>query len=91
MFVWPIAYPWYLIVRPKALPGEEQARENKLSQAFKLDQRGDWSEAIALYEQIAHESQGQQDAEYARNCAQRIREKMKMVTVRHCDDNPARK
>ena len=44
LLLWPIAYPWYLIVRPKVLPGEEQARENKVSQAFKLDQRGDWSQ-----------------------------------------------
>jgi hypothetical protein len=80
--LWPIAYPWYLIVRPKVrpkvLPSHEQARENKLNQASKLDQRGDWSQAIALYEQIVEESQGQQHAEYARNCVQRIREKMKI-------------
>ena len=74
--LWPIAYPLYLIVRPKVLPSEEQATGDKLAQAFRLDQRGDWSEAIALYEQVAEESQGQQHAEYARNCAQQIREKM---------------
>jgi hypothetical protein len=85
--LWPIACPWYLIVRPKVLPSEEpvrpkvlpseeQATGDKLAQAFRLDQRGDWSEAIALYEQVAEESQGQQHAEYARNCAQQIREKM---------------
>jgi hypothetical protein len=61
---------------PKVLSSEEQARENKFSQASNLDQRGDWSKAIALYEQIAEESQGQRHTEYARNCAQQIREKM---------------
>ncbi len=77
--LWPIAYPWYLIVRPKVFRGEEKAREEMFGQALKLDQRGDWSEAIALYEQLAVEAQDRQDAEYARNCAQQIREKMKMA------------
>ena len=86
---WPIAYPWYLIVRPevlsgeekeivrpKVLPSEEEVREEMFVQASRLDQRGDWPEAIALYEQLAEESQDRQDAEYARNCARQIREKM---------------
>ena len=80
LLLWPIAYPWYLIVRPKVLPGEEKGREEMYGKALKLDQRGDWSEAIALYERLADESQDRQDAEYARKCVLQIREKMKMAS-----------
>jgi hypothetical protein len=61
------------------LHGEKKAREEMFHQALKLDQRGDWSEAVALYEKLAEEAQDRQDAEYAQNCAQQIREKMKMA------------
>ncbi len=69
---------------PKVIPSEETAseettRQKMFDQALELDQRGDWSEAIALYERLAEEGQDRHDAEYARNCAQQIREKMKMA------------
>jgi hypothetical protein len=32
--LWPIAYPWYLIVRREVLPGEEIAREDMFDQAL---------------------------------------------------------
>lgn len=50
--------------------------DEMFSRALKLDKRGDWAEAVALYEQIAEQVQGQQDGEYAANCAKQIREKM---------------
>jgi hypothetical protein len=49
------------------------------STADKLDQRGDWADAIAVYEQIAERRKGRQDGEYARNCADEICLKMKMA------------
>ena len=44
--------------------------------AVKFDQRGDWADAIAVFDRIAEKLEGQQDGEYARNCAQRVREKL---------------
>jgi hypothetical protein len=46
------------------------------NQAFKLDRCGDWPDAIDLYEQIADISPDPREGQYARNCAQHIREKM---------------
>lgn len=61
------------------LHAEKKAREEMFQQALKLDQCGDWSEAVALYDKLAGDARDRQDAEYAQNCAQRIREKMKMA------------
>ena len=52
--------------------------EEMFNRAMKLDRRGDWAEAIDLYEQIAEMLPDEQEGEgeYARNCAQRLRAKM---------------
>jgi hypothetical protein len=43
-------------------------------QAFKLERRGERQAAITIYERLAEELAGQQQAEYARNCVTRLRE-----------------
>ena len=97
LLFWPVAYPWYLIVRPNVRSGAEQLRthptgsitewlatdppvEEMFSEAFKFDRRGDWADAIAVLECIAERRKGQQEGEYARNCAQDIYEKIRMAT-----------
>jgi hypothetical protein len=50
--------------------------EEMFNRAFKLDRRGDWAEAIDLYEQIAEMLPDEQEGQYARNCAQQLRAKM---------------
>ena len=45
-------------------------------EAGKLDQGGDWQDALDIYEHIA--GQGEQHREYASNCAHDVRAKMKM-------------
>ena len=67
---------------PAPLPDTPETRRDMAGfvwEARKLDQRGDWSEAVALYEKLVEELQNRQDTEYAQNCAQQIREKMKMA------------
>ena len=59
---------------PSEGPSDED--DELFRKALNLDQRGEWAEAVALYEQIAEKLQGQQESEYAKNCAQQIREKM---------------
>ena len=92
LFFWPISYPWYLIVRNSCsetsqLPQrvDESITEwldrgpsvdEMFSKAVNLDQRGDWEDALGIYEHIA--AKGGQDGEYASNCAQDVRAKMKM-------------
>ena len=60
--------------------GEETEKQSPVEEmfdrAFKLDRRGDWAEAIDLYEQIAEMLPDEQEGQYARNCAQQIRAKM---------------
>ena len=43
-------------------------------QAFKLERRGERQAAIAIYDRLAKELAGQQEAEYARNCVTRLRD-----------------
>lgn len=50
--------------------------EEMLKRAFELDRRGDWLEAIELYEQVAEMLPEQKEGQYARNCAEHIRKKM---------------
>lgn len=45
-------------------------------EAIALERRGDWQEAISLYEELAKRLAGLPNAEYALNCANRLRERM---------------
>jgi hypothetical protein len=63
-----------VLVEEQIKESGESSVDEMFNEAFELDQRGDWVEAVALYERIADELQGHQDGEYARSCAQQIRE-----------------
>lgn len=41
--------------------------------ALDLEARGDWSEAIAVYEELARRTKGEDAADYYRNSAKRLR------------------
>jgi hypothetical protein len=57
-------------------PAGEPSVEDLLNQAGDLDAEGEWEKALELFEQLAPRLQGQQDGEYARNCAREIRKKI---------------
>lgn len=57
-------------------PADKPSVEDLLNQASNLDADGEWEKALAIYEQLATRLQGQQDGEYAQNCAGQIREKV---------------
>ena len=48
--------------------------EALFDQAFKLERRGDREAAIEIYDRLAKELAGQENAEYAANCARRLRD-----------------
>lgn len=60
-------------VRP---PPPEPSLEDLLNQASNLDTDGEWEKALAIYEHVATRLHGQQEGEYARNCAREVREKI---------------
>lgn len=60
---------------PGTLNHEQEAAVSMFNEATRLDQAGEWDRAIALFEQIADKLPGQQDGDYARNCANAIRKK----------------
>jgi hypothetical protein len=45
-----------------------------------MEQEGEWEKAIALYERIALNLQGDQDAQYAVNRARALRERTQAAT-----------
>jgi hypothetical protein len=47
--------------------------DDMFNRALALDKRGEWSEAVEIYESIAKEAPGTQVATYALNCAERLR------------------
>lgn len=59
-------------------PGEasEEQIDRAFDEALALEQRGEWAQAISLYETLAAHLEGQPNAEYARNCADRLRDRM---------------
>ena len=70
------------VAAPVAMPSRDSLKvpvEDMFSQAIGLEQEGEWEKAIALYERIAENLQGYQDAEYAKNCARAVREKIALT------------
>ena len=57
---------------------KEPSAGEMFDRAATLDQRGDWADAITIFDYIAEKLKGQQDGQYAWHCAEQIREKMKM-------------
>lgn len=70
------------VAAPVELPGHDSPEvpvEDMFSQAIGLEQEGEWEKAIALYERVAENRQGYQDAAYAKNCARAVREKIALT------------
>lgn len=63
---------------PVELPVELTEAEIELAfdEAVALEQRGEWPRAISLYEELARRLTGEANAEYALNCANRLRERV---------------
>jgi hypothetical protein len=66
-------------VAPPSRDSLEVLVEDMFSRAIGLEQEGEWEKAIILYERIAENLQGYQDAEYAKNCARAVREKITLT------------
>jgi hypothetical protein len=58
--------------------GREADATSVLGQATRLEQRGDWNEAIALCELVAERMQGQPDADDARRVKESIQQKQRL-------------
>jgi hypothetical protein len=69
-----------IVVLGGRTPAETKAREEheavlmEFSEAIRLEQSGNWDQALAVYEGLAAKLQGE-DGAYARNCAEQVRMK----------------
>ena len=57
---------------------KEPSAEEMFNMAAMLDKRGDWADALTIYDYVAEKFKDQQEGRYALNCAEQIRDKMKM-------------
>ena len=58
--------------------GTENEKDELFDKAIRLEKRGEWEQAISLYEQAVDKWGDQPEAIYAKNCAVRVREMQKI-------------